>query len=101
MSELDKIVQQVLELYKSLISEADKLEATVAGLPGRRFVLARSEDVHGNSGTGYVATGIRFINGKVAMCWNTKTSSIAIYDSIEDLESIHGHEGRTVVEWVD
>lgn len=67
----------------------------------RRFYLVRTEDLSGVSGTGNVAEGIQFDTGQCAMCWLTKTSSVAIYRSIEDLEFIHGHEGRTKVEWID
>jgi hypothetical protein len=26
---------------------------------------------------------------------------VTIYDSMDDLERIHGHEGRTGIEWID
>lgn len=67
----------------------------------RRFHLVRTEDLSGVSGTGTVAEGIQFDTGRCAMCWLTKTSSVAIYDNIQDLEVIHGHEGRTKVVWLD
>jgi len=66
----------------------------------RNFYLNRTVDVSGISGTGRVAQGIEFDNGKVAMCWLTETSSVAVYDSIEHVERIHSHEGATVIEWV-
>jgi hypothetical protein len=65
----------------------------------RNFYLNRTTDVSGVSGTGRVAQGTQFDNGKVALCWLTSTSSIAIYDSIEHVEVIHGHNGVTEVEW--
>ena len=61
------------------------------------FWLFRSEDVSGVSDTGYVAEGVIFHDGYVAMSWLTVPSSIAIYESIEIVEQIHGHGGRTVV----
>jgi len=61
------------------------------------FWLFRSEDVSGLSGEGYVAEGVIFHDGRCAMSWLTVPSSIAIYESIEILEQIHGHSGRTVV----
>lgn len=67
----------------------------------RRFYLNRKEDETGVSGTGYVAAGVQFDNGQCVMTWLTETSSIAIYRNIEDVIHIHGHQGRTVVEWVD
>jgi hypothetical protein len=67
----------------------------------RRFHLVRHEDVSGVSGTGIVADGVRFPNGKAVMCWRGELSSIATYDSIGLLLEIHGHEGRTCIEWVD
>jgi hypothetical protein len=67
----------------------------------RRFLLVRTEDVSGTSGTGIVAEGILFSNGKAIISWTVKYMSVAVYDSIAELEAIHGHEGRTTIEWVD
>ena len=64
-----------------------------------RFILVRSEDETGVSGTGTVAEGVQFTNGKVAMSWLTPTSSIAVYESVEDVEAIHGHDGTTRIEF--
>lgn len=67
----------------------------------RRFHLNRVEDETGISGTGIVTDGIVFDDGSVVMKWNTETTSVALYQSIEDVITIHGHNGRTVVQWVD
>jgi hypothetical protein len=67
----------------------------------RRFVLIRDEDVSGNSGTGVVAEGVEFSNGQVCMHWLTQMESVTIYGNVKVLEALHGHEGRTRVEWVD
>lgn len=67
----------------------------------RRFNLVRNEDETGVSGTGIVAQGVQFDNGRCAMAWMTSVSSIAVYDSIEDLVKIHGHNGKTVIGWID
>jgi hypothetical protein len=69
----------------------------------RRFKLVRSEDVSGVSGLGTVAEGIRFSDGTVSMRWITPTapSSTVVHESMAAVEWIHGHEGRTTVEWVD
>ncbi|WP_082224516.1 hypothetical protein [Halolamina rubra] len=69
----------------------------------RRFELVRDEDVSGTSGTGVVANGVLFPepNGRAVLGWDTDVNSVAVYDSIEELEEIHGHEGRTRVEFVD
>lgn len=67
----------------------------------RRFVLNRIEDQGGISGIGYVADGVQFRNGKCVLCWRTAFSSIAMYDDMETLQKIHGHDGKTVVEWID
>ncbi|QIQ62971.1 hypothetical protein SEA_MOAB_86 [Streptomyces phage Moab] len=67
----------------------------------RRFNLVRNEDETGVSGTGTVAQGIQFDDGTCAMRWLTAKASVAFYDSIQDLEEIHGHGGKTVIEWID
>lgn len=65
----------------------------------RLFLLVRDEDEGGVSGTGIVAQGVEFENGKCALCWLTEFSSVAIYDDIETLDAIHGHNGKTTVRW--
>lgn len=67
----------------------------------RTFKLVRTEDYSGVSGTGEVAEGVVFNNGKTVMCWDTATSSIAVYESVFDVAAIHGHEGRTKVVFED
>jgi hypothetical protein len=65
------------------------------------FYLKRTKDISGISGTGVVAFGACFFNGKCVICWNSSHSSINEYDSIEDLEFIHGHEGATEIVWLE
>lgn len=67
----------------------------------KTFHLIRKEDVSGVSGTGRVAEGVQFHDGQVVMSWFGQLHSIAIYPSIEILISIHGHDGRTTVEWIE
>lgn len=67
----------------------------------RRFNLMRIEDASGVSGVGIVAEGCEFSNGLCALTWLTRYRSVCMYTSIKELEAVHGHEGRTRVEWVD
>lgn len=67
----------------------------------RRFTLVRSEDVSGTSGTGVVAEGVEFSNGQVVIHWLSQLESVNVYANAKVLEKLHGHEGRTVVVWVD
>lgn len=67
----------------------------------RRFNLVRHEDESGVSGVGNVAQGVEFDDGIAVMRWLTTTSSTAVYASVVDLENIHGHGGKTVVEYID
>jgi len=67
----------------------------------RRFRLIRKEDETGISGTGHIADGVCFQNGKCVLSWRTDKTSVAVYDDIKTLISIHGHGGKTVLEWVD
>lgn len=67
----------------------------------RRFQFVRNEDVSGVSGTGIVFEGVVFEDGKVAIRWLSKLKTTAIYDSIEELVAIHGHEGKGHVKWID
>jgi hypothetical protein len=59
------------------------------------FWMERVEDESGVSGIGRVAEGVVFSNGWCAMMWLTEHTSLAFYQSIEDVEAIHGHEGNT------
>jgi len=63
----------------------------------RTFKLVRTEDESGISGTGVVAEGVQFSNGWCAMSWLTAMHSVAIYPNVQQLQAIHGHNGRTVV----
>lgn len=62
------------------------------------FRLHRVEDVSGVSGTGIVAVGVVFPSGRAVMEWLGPVRTTYIYDSIGDVELIHGHDGRTKVE---
>ena len=59
------------------------------------FQLIRKEDVSGVSGTGVVAEGVVFYNGKVVLCWKSDKSAQNHYESIDDVIKIHGHDGKT------
>jgi hypothetical protein len=78
----------------------------------RRFRLLRHEDESGTSGTGYVAEGIVFSDGSVMLHWyNEQNDSISTTsdgfsfkpgpDGVEDTIEVHGHGGRTQIEWID
>jgi len=68
----------------------------------RRFHFMRKVDVSGVSGTGDgVAFGVMFSDGQIALHWEGAHSSINIYQSMDDLLFIHGHEGSTRVIWDD
>ena len=67
----------------------------------RRFHFLRLEDASGVSGCGVVAEGVIFSNGKVALEWLSNHASTNLYDSLDDVEYIHGHEGRTKIVFDD
>lgn len=66
----------------------------------RTFRLERETDVSGVSGTGTVAEGVVFRDGTVAVRWIVgEHRSTVVWDSIEAVEAIHGHNGATRVVW--
>ena len=67
----------------------------------RRFRLIRDEDISGVSGTGVVAEGVVFSTGKVVLSWCSEYRSVTVYDTVNDLVAVHGHEGRTRIQWLD
>lgn len=67
----------------------------------RRLQLQRDTDVTGISGTGVVAEGVQFSDGRVVLRWLGDTPSTVAWDSIEHAIAIHGHGGATRVIWLD
>lgn len=78
----------------------------------RRFKLVRDEDVSDTSGTGVVAYGTAYPDGAVHMQWQNASNDDLETDSngcafkpapdgVEATREIHGHEGRTRIEWID
>ena len=67
----------------------------------RRFVLIRAEDLTGVSGTGEVAEGTVFSSGLAVIHWLREPYAMGVYQSLEDVISVHGHEGRTQLQFID
>jgi len=67
----------------------------------RRFRLRREKDISGVSGTGYVAEGVEFVCGMVALSWYGSHQGVNVYHSMRTCVELHGHDGATKVEWVD
>lgn len=63
------------------------------------FSLVRSEDETGISGCGEVAKGCVFTCGDkpVVMQWCTEFASTTWYKSVEEVELVHGHGGKSRV----
>ncbi len=67
----------------------------------KTFYLQRHQDINGLSGTGIVAVGVVWPNGRAHMQWISFKSSFEQHDSIEALMDIHGHHGATELIWGD
>jgi len=74
----------------------------------KKFIMIRTNDISGVSGTGRVLDGVQFTNGKVAISWfgndKVKATSVTIWDNFEDFESVHvtSHpENQTKIIWED
>jgi hypothetical protein len=68
----------------------------------RRFELYRDVDPSGVSGTGIVAEGVEFTDGKVALRWCSEWPTTVVFDrGIDSVEEIHGHNGHTRIVWLD
>ncbi len=65
----------------------------------RIFWLDRVEDETGISGTGKIAEGLLASDGTVAMRWLTAHRSWCIYENMDEVEAIHGHNGKTLIRW--
>ena len=67
----------------------------------RRFLMVRKEDVSGVSGTGVVAEGVVFTQGWAVLHWLVEPCAVAVYESMDDLVAIHGHNGSTEFHYLD
>ena len=78
----------------------------------RRFRLVRHEDNTGVSGEGIVAHGVEFADGAVVLQWHNADNDrledipngMAVKpgpSGIEATREVHGHGGRTEIEWLD
>jgi len=68
----------------------------------REYYLQRNEDFSGVSGTGIVAEGVIMPSGKCIHEWSQSyVISHNIYPNIQSVQHIHGHEGRTIVKFVN
>lgn len=64
------------------------------------FYLNREEDETGKSGIGgRIAQGVQFDDSTVAIRWISETPSTILYNNIAAATQVHGHNGKTVVEW--
>jgi hypothetical protein len=68
----------------------------------RRFVLARHEDITGLSGTGIIAEGVAWTGGPAFLHWLTDYEAFVQWPGgIDAILAVHGHQGATVVRWID
>lgn len=63
----------------------------------RFFQLYRDRDVTGFSGIGVVADGVVWPDGTVSMRWRGPVRTTVEAASLDDIRSIHGHDGATRV----
>lgn len=61
----------------------------------RTFCMLRHRDRSGVSGIGVVADAVLFPSGRVALAWRGTRTSVAVYESLDDVVAIHGHDGDT------
>lgn len=69
-------------------------------MPSRLFQLYRETDVTGISGTGIVADGVLFPDGVTVIRWRGDHRSTVVWDSLRDVDAIHGHNGATQIVWL-
>lgn len=66
------------------------------------FVLRRHRDVSGVSGTGVVADGAIFPDGRTVTRWRDTAGvqQTCVWDDVRHVQKIHGHGGDTAIETV-
>lgn len=89
-------------LYRSGWDITPRADADQGPYP---FVLVRDDDVSEVSGIGIVAEGVEFTDpdgeGVVALRWLSEwPTSVVFHDrGIESVIAVHGHGGKTRLEW--
>ena len=64
----------------------------------KEFHLVRTEDIHGVSGCGVVARGVVFPKDeKCVVEWCSDFDTITVFGSMEEIDQIHGHDGKTKI----
>ena len=71
----------------------------------RLYHLCRKEDISGTSGTGQVAEVAEFDDGTAVVRWMRDrnaagVASTTVFNSLDDVLKVHGHEGRTTAELI-
>lgn len=88
----------LIDLARQPLHKAQPAGALLPPNLGLRLIyLERITDVNEHSGTGIVAGGVVFPNGRVVMRWYTDTSTTVHFDSPEAVAAIHGHDGASRV----
>lgn len=78
-----------------------ELPPTLGAAFAEPFVLVRTEDETGLSGTGLVADGVQFPDGTAVLHWRGPLNSTTVFESVAMLEKIHGHNGKSTIVWVN
>ena len=79
----------------------DSLKANHPTNQMRRFFLFRNQDLTGVSGIGIVAEGAVFTDGLTVIHWLHEPFSTGIYQTVDDVIAIHGHQGNTQLQFLD
>lgn len=64
-------------------------------------ILQRLEDPSGVSGVGAVAEIFEATDGAVAIRWKGAHPSWGLWPDMRDLEAIHGHDGKSLVQYLE
>lgn len=67
----------------------------------RRFILVRTKDLTGVSGIGVVAEGTVFTDGLSVIRWLKEPYAMGVYQTLNDVIAVHGHEGGTQLQFID
>lgn len=90
-----------LKLAEALVQHL--ADAKPPDLP-KPFILLRMDDETGVSGTGTVAWGVEFPDGKAVTRWKGDATSVrqtCVWDNVKHVEQVHGHGGKTLLVYID
>jgi hypothetical protein len=67
----------------------------------RRFLVIRNQEVSDIPNSDVIAEGTVFSDGMSVIRWLREPCSMSVFNTVDDVLAVHGHEGKTQLQFVD